>query len=101
MSMGYEGARRSAQNGTGTATVTATDGRVISRWWACAASGAPATVEITPGGANQSGTSEGTLTLPAGIGYGESCDPGELGPGTTIVFTSTASFHVTFALLQG
>ena len=101
MAMGYEGARRSGTNGTGSATVTATEGRVVSRWWACAASGAPATVTVTPGGANQTATSEGPMTLPAGVAYGESCDPGELGPGTTIVFTDTASYHVTFAKLQG
>jgi len=82
---------------TGTAgTVTVAAGLTVTRI-ACIATADGATLTITPGGANQSGSAGGAIPIPTQGGWFGMTLLGELGKGTVIAFAGTASYLVTYA----
>lgn len=81
---------------SGTATVP-TGGVVVGL--SCYSSGG-GTLVITPGGANQTGTAQPTITIPAGTTFEPAwlSQLGILGAGTTFVFTGTDAYVVPYLL---
>ena len=76
-------------------TVTVPAGVFVRSIRALGAGGA--TLVITPQGPNQSNTAGSSIPLPSSTQYWECDFLGELGPGTTLAFTSTASYFVSYA----
>lgn len=89
------GARFSYDAGA-SGTVTVPAGVVVTRV-ACIATAGGATLQITPGGANQTGAAGATIPVPVEGGWFGMSMLGELGAGTVFTFTGTASYVVTYA----
>jgi hypothetical protein len=79
--------------------VTVPAGLSVRAFWCVGGSGG-GTLVITPGGANQVATAGATITIPAGISFGELMLT-ELGPGTVFVFTGTSSYFVQYTKAHG
>lgn len=79
-------------------TVTVGSGNQVSLITCYSVAGG--TLTITPGGGNQSASAGSTITIPAGTSFSRDWAPtyGPLGPGTVLVFASTDSYYVEYAL---
>lgn len=67
-----------------------------------APAGADCTLTIAPGGANNAApvTAGSTITVLAGTGFSEDYLAGQLGPGTIITITDSASYFVSYYVIR-
>lgn len=77
-------------------TVTVPAGKAVTRFAAIATTDG-ATLTITPGGAGQSGVAGAAMPIPVAGGWFGLSMLGELGAGSVLAFSGTASYLVTYA----
>jgi hypothetical protein len=78
------------------ATVTVPSGVVVTHIM-CYATGGAATLTITPGGAGQQASAGSAIPIPNGAQWFTLPMLGQLGAGTSLVFSGTASYFVSYA----
>lgn len=90
------------ESGTGSQTVTVLQTRGVKLLSVRAPAGADCTFTISPGGANNAApvAAGSTVTVLAGTGFSEDYFAGQLGPGTIITITGSASYFVSYYVIR-
>lgn len=91
------------ESGTGTpGAITVLAKRGVKLISVRAPAGADCTFTIAPGGANNAGpaTAGSTITVLAGTGFSEGYLAGQLGPGTVITITGSATYYISYYVIR-